>query len=179
MIDFRDYQRRTTPPGGEIKRKAHTATLAACALIIPSGCAVYYRSAGLKENEPYWVQAAETLWAVHAAVTVLALLLWIFETPRKTRYLPSEDGAVSNALGEIHPLLPLVGYALLAVLFGWLTAGRIEMAHTAWQWERYGAVFWHTLQALLLLVFTLGFGLLPVLGTFEFIRKLFQGKRKA
>ena len=73
-----------------IKRKAHAATLASCALIVPSLCAIYYRHAGIKESEPYWVWAAVTMWKIHAGVVALTIVLWIFEKPRLTKYVPVE-----------------------------------------------------------------------------------------
>ena len=85
-----DLLRRTTPEQAVIKKKAHAATLAAAALIVPSLCAIYFRSAGVRENEPEWVWAALTIWKIHAAVVVAAGLLWVFEKPKLTKYLPVE-----------------------------------------------------------------------------------------
>jgi len=87
--------RRTTPPGAVIKKKAHAATLAFAALLVPSVCAVYFYRAGLKEGEQAWVWAAMTMWKVHVVVATIAILLWIIERPSPTKYIavpdPDED----------------------------------------------------------------------------------------
>ncbi len=93
-----DYLRRSTPKQAVIKKWAHAATLAFAALIVPSLCAIYFRAAGLKENEADLVWASVTMWKIHGAVAVVALLLWVFEKPRLTKYEPvpsdgtEEDG---------------------------------------------------------------------------------------
>ena len=86
-----NYLRRTTPEQAIIKRKAHAATIAACALIVPSLCAIYFRHVGIKENEPYWVWASTTMWKIHAAVVAVAIFFWLTEKPRLTKYLPVES----------------------------------------------------------------------------------------
>jgi hypothetical protein len=83
-----DYLRKTTPKQAVIKKWAHAATLAFAALIVPSLCAIYFRAAGLKENEAHWVWASVTMWKIHGAVAIVAVLLWIFEKPRLTKYEP-------------------------------------------------------------------------------------------
>ncbi|MES2694332.1 MAG: hypothetical protein V4773_12725 [Verrucomicrobiota bacterium] len=85
------YLRRTTPKTAVIRKKAHAATLAAAALIVPSACGIYFRHAGLRENEPDWVWAASVVWIVHAAVALIALLFWLTEKPRPAIYLPVDD----------------------------------------------------------------------------------------
>lgn len=91
-----DYLVRTTPKEGVIKKYAHAVTLAACGLIIPSIWTFFIRRQGMQENEPEWVWATETLWKAHAGVIVLAGVLWIFERPKKTRYLPVEPRNVEE-----------------------------------------------------------------------------------
>ena len=86
-----EYMRRTTPAQGHIKKWAHAATIASSALIVPSLCAIYYRQAGMKENEPYWVWASITMWKIHAGVVAVTIMLWLFEKPKVTRYLPVES----------------------------------------------------------------------------------------
>lgn len=83
-----DYLVRTTPKEGVIKKYAHAVTLAACGLIIPSVCAIFIRRQGLQENEPEWVWGAETLWKAHLGIVLAAGLLWVFERPKRTAYLP-------------------------------------------------------------------------------------------
>lgn len=83
-----DYLRRTTPAQAKIKKWAHAATLAFAALVVPSICAIFFRAAGIRENEEYWVWVSFAIWKAHGAVAVVALILWIFEKPRLTKYEP-------------------------------------------------------------------------------------------
>ncbi|HEY1108580.1 MAG TPA: hypothetical protein VGE76_08115 [Opitutaceae bacterium] len=76
-----------TPQAGNIRWKAHAATLATAALLVPSACAVYFHRVAERENEPYWAVTAERLWKIHAAIAIIAVILWIFEKPRKVGYL--------------------------------------------------------------------------------------------
>lgn len=100
-----------TPEQAVIKKKAHAATVAAIALVVPSLCAIYFRSAGLKENEPEWVWAALTTWKIHAAVIAVALLFWIFEKPKLTKFLPVDpldiDGESSKESSQPPEPMPL------------------------------------------------------------------------
>lgn len=94
-----DYLARNTPKEGVIKKYAHALTLAACGLIVPSIWAIFIRQQGIRENEPEWVWAAETLWKAHFGLVLAAGLLWLVERPKRTIYLPVEptedDGADS------------------------------------------------------------------------------------
>ena len=78
---------RDTPKEAVIKWKAHAATTACAALLVPSACAFYLRHLGLEENEPGWVSFASRVWEVHAACALLALFFWITEKPRLTKYV--------------------------------------------------------------------------------------------
>lgn len=99
---FNAYLRQTTPAQAHIKLWAHAATLMTAGLIVPSLCGIYFRDAGLRENEPYWVWASITVWKIHAGVVAVALVLWLFERPRVVKYLPvepiddEEDDEVEN-----------------------------------------------------------------------------------
>lgn len=169
------YLRRTTPKQGTIKWKAHAATVATCALIVPSLCAVYFWHAGIKEAEPYWVWASITLWRAHAVIAAITLLLWFFEKTKPTNYLPAKDGAVWRALGEIHPSLPIIGLGLLTVFFGWLTVSRFELAYNAWRWELPGRTVGHAIAAIPLLLLTFATAVGPVAWAYLRLRKAFRG----
>lgn len=93
-----EYLVKNTPTQAVIKKKAHAATIAACALIVPSLCAIYYRQAGIKEDEPYWVWASIMMWKIHAGVIAITIALWIFEKPRLTNYVPVEPIDDDDAL---------------------------------------------------------------------------------
>ncbi len=85
-----EYLPKTTPTQAVIKKKAHAATIAACALIVPSLCAIYYWQVGIKEDEPYLAWASTTMWKLHAGVIAITIALWIFEKPHLTTFMPAE-----------------------------------------------------------------------------------------
>jgi len=105
----RKFQPEPTPQAAVIRWKAHAATLACAALIIPSLCAIYFRQAGLKEEEPYWVWAASTVWKIHIGVALLAVFFWLTEKPRLTKYQPDhldDDDSVQEPNQPTQPIPP-------------------------------------------------------------------------
>jgi hypothetical protein len=100
-----EYLRKTTPTHAHIKKWAHAATVAFAALIVPSLCAIYFRSAGIREEEPYWISASMIVWKIQGAVAAAAIILWIFEKPRRTKYEPVEPIDAEDDLAEA-PIKP-------------------------------------------------------------------------
>lgn len=175
---LRDYLGRTTPEHGTIKWKAHAATVAACALVVPSLCAIYFWRAGSAEQESYWVWASLMMWRTHAAIVVVALLLWIFEKPKPTPFLPVKDGAVLKALGQIHWSLPLITMVLISIFFGWLTVSRFELAYDSWRWGFTGRAVGHILKGLMLFLFTLLVSFGPISIVVLCVRQFTSTKQK-
>ena len=85
---LQEYLVRTTPKGAVIKKYAHAITLAAFSLTVLSVWAIFLRWQGIREDEPDWVWAAETLWKIHLGIVALACILWVIERPKKTDFLP-------------------------------------------------------------------------------------------
>ena len=92
---IKDRLHRDTPKQAIIKWKAHAATTAAAALIVPSACAFYLRYLGVEENEPSWITFASRVWQVHVACVGIAVFFWITEKPRLTKYLSDHKDLVS------------------------------------------------------------------------------------
>lgn len=174
----RDLMRRTTPAHGVIKRKAHAATVAAAALIVPSLCAIYFWRAGMKEDEAYWVWASTMVWRIHAVVAAIALLLWVFEKPKLTTYM-RDDAASWRKVGRTHPRAMLIGLAVVAVLFGWLAFLQFELAYESWRWGKTVRAIGRALGALPLLVLTAIAGFAPVAIVLVTCRRLISGPPKA
>lgn len=180
MKALQNYLRRTTPERATIPWKAHAATVAACALIVPSVVAVFIRRAGIREDEPYWVWASETLWGLHAVVVAIAVLLWLFEKPRSTEFLPVRDDATSGALRRIHPALPLAGFAAIGLLFGWVTVSRIGDAYAQWRvGAPPGRIVGQVLGILPPLVLTLTVAFWPGVVLYLWLRKSPRRRRMA
>jgi len=95
-----DRLHRDTPRQAIIKWKAHAATTACAALIVPSACAFYIRHIGLEENEPGWVSFASRIWEVHTACVLLAVFFWLTEKPRLAKYVSDQSDLVADDSDE-------------------------------------------------------------------------------
>lgn len=172
----RDLLRRTTPARGVIKWRAHAATLAAAALMVPSLCAIYFWQAGLKENEEYWVWAARMVWTVHAGVVGLALIFWVFEKPRATEYM--RDDAVGRVkFARAHPQTMLMAAGAVALLIGWLAYLRIELAWESWRWGWKARAIGQGVGGLVLVLGAVVAGAGPAIAVAAWGRKWIRGER--
>lgn len=87
-MPFADWIQKSIipPPHAVIRKKAHAMTLGFIALIVPSICAIYFKRAGIREDEPYWIWMAHSIWTAHIAFAAISLILWIVEKPKLTKY---------------------------------------------------------------------------------------------
>lgn len=58
---------------------------------------VHFHRVAEQENEPGWATSAEHLWIIHAATVIVAVILSIFEKPRKVEYRPRVKRADEKA----------------------------------------------------------------------------------
>ncbi len=174
----RDYLRRTTPAGAVIKWKAHAATVATAALIVPSLCAVYFWHAGTKEDEPYWIWASIMVWRIHAVVSLIALLFWLFEKPRSMSYVRDNTRGWSK-VARNNPRATMIALAITSLFFGWMAVLKIEVAWSYWRWGSTGRAIGHTLGALPILLLAAAAGVGPVAIVVVKCRAFFGGAPKA
>lgn len=156
-----------TPRAASIRWRAHAATLAVAALIVPSACAIYFHSVAERENEPYWALAAERLWAIHAAVCIVVALFWIFEKPQRVGYArehrrghpaPPSD-AESEALHQQATLRAnLITILLISVICAGVGGYCLIDAVSAWKSGRLAGAVLSTLAAPLFLAASAGSG---------------------
>ncbi len=171
------------PKAAAIRKKAHAATLAAAMLIVPSACAVYFHQVAERENEPYWVEAAERLWAIHLAIVVVAALLWLFERPQLTGYLDespggrkarrstSADPQVDKLHRQANRRYHLIIWPLSCVFFLALTYFQIDAAISGWNSGRTFRGIDHSLGALVTFAFAVGSGVVAYLVTLHRVKK--------
>ena len=86
-----DRLHRDTPRQAIIKWKAHAATTACAALIVPSACAFYIR---------HIVSFASRIWEVHTACVLLAVFFWLTEKPRLAKYVSDQSDLVADDSDE-------------------------------------------------------------------------------
>ncbi len=166
-----------TPKAATIRKKAHAATLAAAMLIVPSACAVYFHQVAERENEPYWAEAAERLWALHLAIIVVAALLWLFERPQLTGYIDDSpsgrrarrstcaDPQADKLHRQTNRRFHLIFWPLGCMGFLTLTYLQIQAAVSVWDSGRVSRGIHHSVGALVTLASALGFGAIFYLTT--------------